>query len=130
MDRQHVMEWVGAYERAWRANDPGAVPQLFTQDVRYARSPYDEPLVGHAAVAEFWTTDAGAEFTLTAEPVAVEDATAVVRALVRYAPPDPQEYTDLWLLRFAADGRVADFEEWAYWPGRSYTARDDDRPAG
>ena len=23
----------------------------------------------------------------------------------------------MWLLRFAPDGSVADFEEWAYWPG-------------
>jgi hypothetical protein len=25
-------------------------------------------------------------------------------------------------LRFAPDGRVADFEEWAYWPGKAYSA--------
>ena len=27
-----------------------------------------------------------------------------------------QEYCDLWVLRFAAAGRVEYFEEW-YWPG-------------
>jgi hypothetical protein len=26
------------------------------------------------------------------------------------------------VLRFAADGRVEDFEEWAYWPGKPYSA--------
>jgi hypothetical protein len=60
-----------------------------------------------------------------AEPVAVQGATAVVRLLVRYETPDEQEYTDLWLLRFAADGRVEDFEEWAYFPGQPYTAAAD-----
>ena len=37
---------------------------------------------------------------------------------------EPQEYTDLWLMRFAADGRVDDFEEWVYWPHKPYTAED------
>ena len=32
-----------------------------------------------------------------------------------------QEYRDLWVLRFAADGRVEHFEEWAYWPDKPYT---------
>ncbi len=56
------------------------------------------------------------------EVVAVDGPTAVARVLVRYLAPKEQEYTDLWLLRFAADGRVEDFEEWAYWPGKPYSA--------
>jgi len=35
-----------------------------------------------------------------------------------------QGYPDLWLIDFAADGRVETFEEWAYCPGRGYTAAD------
>ncbi|MGY1776855.1 hypothetical protein ACI8AV_13430 [Geodermatophilus sp. SYSU D00804] len=62
---------------------------------------------------------------MAAEPVAVEGRDAVVRLEVRYGAPAPQEYRDLWVLRFADDGRVEDFEEWAYWPGRSYTAEAD-----
>jgi hypothetical protein len=29
------------------------------------------------------------------------------------------------VLHFAPDGRVDDFEEWAYWPGRGYSADDE-----
>ena len=36
--------------------------------------------------------------------------------------PVTQEYRDLWILRFAPDGRVEDFEEWAFWPDKPYTA--------
>jgi hypothetical protein len=36
-----------------------------------------------------------------------------------------REYRDLWVMRFAPDGRVEDFEEWVYWPGRAYTAEAD-----
>jgi hypothetical protein len=41
---------------------------------------------------------------------------AVVRAEVSYGDPPTQEYRDLWVIRFAADGRCAWFEEWPFWP--------------
>lgn len=122
MNRDDVMRWVAGYERAWRAGDRQAVTELFTEDARYRASPYEEPKVGHAAIQAFWLDDEGATFTVTAEPVAVEGRDAVVRLAVQYLEPRRQEYRDLWVLRFAADGRVEEFEEWAYWPGRSFTA--------
>ncbi len=123
MTRAAVMRWVRAYEDGWRSEDRSAVGRLFTDDATYLRSPYASPLVGHAAIQEFWVDDDedGSVFTMTAEPVAVEDVDAVVRVLVRYGEPVTQEYRDLWVLRFAADGRVAHFEEWAYWPDKAYT---------
>ena len=60
----------------------------------------------------------------SAEPVAVEGDAAVVRVSVNYGGDSPQEYTDLWVMHFAADGRVDDFEEWAYWPDKPYTAQE------
>ena len=94
-----------------------------TPDARYLRSPYAAPLEGHAAIGDFWVDDEedGAVFRMTAEPVAVEGRDAVVRVLVRYGEPVTQEYRDLWVLRFAEDGRVEHFEEWAYWPDKPYT---------
>jgi ketosteroid isomerase-like protein len=122
MDRATVMQWVTGYEQAWRDGDLDAVAALFTEDAHYRRSPYENSEVGHAAIRAFWLEDDGQPFTMSADPVAVEDRRAVVRLEVRYGEPDHQEYRDLWVLRFADDGRVEDFEEWAYWPGRPYTA--------
>jgi ketosteroid isomerase-like protein len=122
MERAGVMAWVREYERAWRAADVSAVARLFTEDARYRRSPYEPSEVGHAAVRAFWDEDRDEVFTVAAEPVAVEGRDAVVRLDVRYGDPVRQEYRDLWVLRFADDGRVADFEEWAYWPEKAYTA--------
>ncbi|MEN5072992.1 nuclear transport factor 2 family protein [Isoptericola cucumis] len=123
VDRESVLQWVAAYEDAWRSGDDGAVERLFTSDARYARSPYDpDELHGHAAIRGFWLVDEDATFAVTAEPLAVEGDVAVVRLEVRYLEPEAQEYRDLWVLRFAPDGRVADFEEWAYWPGKAWTA--------
>jgi len=116
------MRWVAGYEQAWRDGDVGGVEQLFTPDVVYLRSPYHPPAVGHDAVKAFWREDVGSSFTVAAEPVAVEDGRAVVRLDVRYLTPEQQEYRDLWVLRFAPDGRVAEFEEWPFWPERPYPA--------
>lgn len=122
MDRDNVMRWVAGYERAWRHGDLDAVAELFTEDARYRPSPYEAAEVGHAAIRAFWLDDEGETFTVRAEPIAVEGREAVVRLEVRYGDPPRQEYRDLWVLRFAADGRVEDFEEWAYWPGKPYSA--------
>ncbi len=116
------MQWVAEYERAWRAGDSSAVARLFTEDVSYRRSPYAEPDVGHEGIRSFWREDEGRTFSVQAEPVAVEGYDAVVRLTVHYREPVDQEYRDLWVLRFASDGRVEEFEEWAYWPDKSYVA--------
>jgi ketosteroid isomerase-like protein len=131
MDRDGVMQWVAGYERAWRDNDLDAVEQLFRADAKYRASPYEDPHVGHAAIKEYWTDDEDGEiFTMRAEPVAVDGLDAVVRVEVRYGDPFRQEYRDLWVLRFDEDGRVADFEEWAYWPGKPYFVPDPARDQG
>lgn len=122
MDRDGVMAWVGHYERAWRARDAAAVDALFTPGASYRRSPYEAAEVGHERLRRLWLDDDGEPFTMSADPVAVEGRAAVVRLEVRYGRPVRQEYRDLWVLHFADDGRVEEFEEWAYWPGRPYWA--------
>ena len=122
MDRDQVMAWVQGYIDGWRNEDKSAVKRLFTEDVRYRTGPYEESLVGHPPLEEFWLDDAGRTFTAKPELVAVDGQQAVVFVEVAYGDPVEQEYRDLWLLRFADDGRVDDYEEWAYWPGKPYTA--------
>ena len=122
MDRDGVLRWVDAYERAWRDDNVDAVGDLFTDDATYLRSPYEEPLVGREAIRAFWPDEPGTEFTMTSAPIAVDGDHAVVRVEVEYLRPDPQEYRALWVIRFAPDGRAEWFEEWPFWPGRAYTA--------
>jgi SnoaL-like domain len=123
MTRDEVMLWVDAYERAWRAGDRDAIEQLFTPSARYLRSPYAEPLDGHAAIQDFWVDDDedGTIFAMEAGPVVADGTDAVVRVKIDYGAPVHQEYVDLWVLRFADDGRVEHFEEWACWPDKSFT---------
>ena len=116
------MRWVAEYERAWRGGDVTAVIRLFTDDARCRRSPYEEPAIGHEGIRAFWLDGEGRTFSVVAEPVAVEGRDAVVRLEVRYDDPGVRQYRDLWVLRFSPDGRVEHFEEWAYGPGKAYSA--------
>ena len=125
-DRSIVARWVEAYEKAWRAAGTDALVDLFTPGATYLHSPYSEAVVGVEAIREMWEGDREGPdevFTIDTEIVAVEGATGVVRAQVRYGEPFPQEYRDLWVLRLEQDGRCSWFEEWPYWPGRPYSAR-------
>jgi hypothetical protein len=119
------MRWVDGYIDAWRAEDPRGVERLFTEDAHYRRSPYEKSEVGHDAIKAFWLADAGETFAVRAAPIAVDGTVAVVRVDVTYSEPVDQEYRNLWVLQFGHDGRVRDFEEWAYWPDKPYTASEE-----
>jgi SnoaL-like domain len=125
VDRQHVRDWVAGYERAWRAPGTAALAGLFTAGASYRPGPYDEAVTGLPAIAALWEAEreGPAEvFTMNSDVVAADGDTAVVRVEVRYGDPVRQEYRDLWILRFADDGRCAAFEEWPFWPGQPLTA--------
>jgi ketosteroid isomerase-like protein len=108
MLRDAVTRWLATYEAAWRTAGTEPLRALFTDDASYRMSPYDEP---------------DESFTMQREIVAVDGDTAVVRVEVSYDQP-PGEFRDLWLIRFAADGRCAAFEEWPYAPGQQVGGRD------
>lgn len=117
--RSQVTKWIADYERAWRT--PGTAPlrDLFANDASYQQTPYDAPIAGLIDIASMWEEEReGSDevFTMTSEVVAVEGDTAVVRAQVEYGDPAGQEYLDLWILCFDADGKCAVFEEWPFWP--------------
>ncbi|HUJ04893.1 MAG TPA: nuclear transport factor 2 family protein [Streptosporangiaceae bacterium] len=124
MDATGVQEWVLAYERAWRAPGTEVLGEVFTRDAVYLQGPYEDPVVGLAAIEVMWDAERDGPdevFSMTSEVVAVDGSTAVVRAEVRYGRPVHQEYRDLWVIRFADDGRCASFEEWPFWPDRPQT---------
>ena len=119
VDHGHVMRWVAGYERLWRTPGVAELGTLFTDDAYYSQGPYEAPVVGLPAIARMWEAEragAGEEFRMTAEVVSVGGDTAVVRAEVWYGDPVEQEYRDLWVIRFADDGRCAHYEEWPFAP--------------
>lgn len=125
LGRAEVSLWIAAYELAWRTEGVDGLTDLFTEDATYRMSPYEEPALGIGRIGALWERERQGhdeEFELTHEIVAVEADTAVIRVVVQYGPPDRLQYRDLWIVRFAADGRCREFEEWPFWPGQQIIA--------
>jgi len=119
MDRTAVERWVGDYERLWRTPGTELLADLFVPDASYLPSPWAQPVEGLEAIARFWAAErvgADEEFTMSSDVVAADGGTAVVRVFVKYGAQGDRPWRDLWLLRFAADGRCSSFEEWPFAP--------------
>ncbi|MFK3983351.1 YybH family protein [Micromonospora sp. NPDC050397] len=119
MERAGVSDWVAAYQRIWRTSGTEALATIFTEDATYRQAPYHEPVRGLPAIAQMWEAQREGPdevFAMTSEVVAVDGDTAVVRVQVRYGDPVTEEFRDLWIVRFADDGRCREFEEWPFWP--------------
>jgi ketosteroid isomerase-like protein len=131
IDRAFVSQWLAGYEAAWRAPGTESLTTLFTSDAVYLQSPYEQAVTGLDAIKRMWEEEREGPdevFTLATDIVAVDGPTAVVRAEVVYGDPPRQEYRDLWVIRFAGNGRATWFEEWPYWPGHNYMTDDDPAP--
>lgn len=126
MKSSQVEAWIAGYERAWREAGTSALGELFSEDASYRMSPYEKPARGLGEIAELWERERKGpdeEFEMQYETVAVDGETAVVRVEVRYGGPERFEYRDLWIIRFDADGRCREFEEWPFWPGQEIVAK-------
>ncbi|HEX6256990.1 MAG TPA: nuclear transport factor 2 family protein [Euzebyales bacterium] len=116
-DRDAVERWIAAYETLWRTAGTDRLPELFTPDAAYVPSPWHEPIADADAIARFWDEERDGPnevFTMASDVIAVDGDVAVVRVAVDYA--HGRSWRDLWVLRFAGDGRVSRFEEWPFAP--------------
>lgn len=119
MNRSDVQAWLDHYVGAWRANDPALIRALFTDDAVYRYRPYggeDRARRGIDEIVEAWLEDADDPDAWEAryEPYAVEDDRAVAVGFSRYfatGDEPEQTYHNVFLLRFAPDGRCAEFTE-------------------
>ena len=111
--------WLDRYIAAWRANEAGPIRQLFTDDVVYRWRPYDSHPAAHGIdeLVDAWLgdTDDPNSWEARYEPYAVDGDRAVAVGFSRYrASADEPErtYRNAFLLRFASDGRCAEFTEY------------------
>jgi hypothetical protein len=119
MDRTAVQKWVADYERLWRTPGTELLGELFTPQASYLPSPWAQPLEGLEAIARFWETERDGpdeQFTMASEVVTLDAGTAVVRVNVSYGVAEDRGWRDLWVVRFAEDGRCSRFEEWPFAP--------------
>ena len=117
MDTQTVAAWLDGYSQAWGTYDPEQIGALFSADAVYFYDPFSEPLRGREAIVADWIKDRDEAGTYEGgyRPVVVAGDQAVARGYSRYFNPNgtvEREYDNLFLLRFDADGRCAEFREW------------------
>jgi hypothetical protein len=116
VDADQLTTWMDGYVRAWRSNDPADIGALFTDDAAYFTAPYREPWRGRDAIVAGWLdrkdTDGTWEFAW--EPlVTTAHGLAVIQGRTTYTDEDPPaRYSNLWVMRFAGDGRCHEFTEW------------------
>jgi uncharacterized protein (TIGR02246 family) len=111
VDEQHVRSWVEDYRRAWESNDPNEITALFTEDAAYYPRPYATPWKGHEEILAGWlrNRDGPGATTFEWQQVSLAGAVAVVRGTTAYKR---RTFSNLWVVRLAADGRASEFTEW------------------
>ena len=117
MDEQGVAAWLDGYTQAWGSYDPEKIGALFSEDAVYSYNPFDEPVRGREAIVASWLEDRDDPGTYEGgyRPVLVAGDQAVARGYSRYLDTNgtvADEYDNLFLLRFDADGRCQEFREW------------------
>jgi hypothetical protein len=120
MTVDELQAWLDRYVEAWRTNDPSQVESLFTEDATYRYRPYGGAAhadSGREAIVRAWL-DAGdppGSWEAAYEPYAVDGERAVARGTSRYlasGEAPARTYHNVFLLRFAPDGRCAEFTDY------------------
>jgi uncharacterized protein (TIGR02246 family) len=109
-------EWLARYRRAWIERDAEAASGLFTEDATYREQPFHAPLVGRAAIRDYWRT-----VTASQTDVELRYGQAVVdgrRLAVEWwanlqADDAPLTLAGEFLLQFAETGLCQELRE--YW---------------
>ena len=105
--------WIEQYKTAWASNNPDDIRAMFTDDASYAGTPSDtSPWRGIDAIVEGWLRNADEPDTYTFEYEVLSDTgdLAFVQGLTTYLDERPT-YDNLWVIRFAPDGRATEFIE-------------------
>lgn len=111
MDRR-LADWIAGYRRAWESNDVDDIRALFTEDAEYYTEPYARPWHGQDDIVGGWldARDEPGDFTFQWAPLVVTPDLAAVQATTVYIAE--RTYSNLWIIRFAPDGRASEFTEW------------------
>jgi ketosteroid isomerase-like protein len=119
MDHAAFKTWLDRYIDAWRSLDSPAISDLFSEDATYRYHPWDDPVRGRAAIVADWTgedRDAPGSWEADYRPLTVDGDLGVAVGESRYLTDDrsavDKTYHNVFVCRFDADGRCADFTEY------------------
>lgn len=114
VERDDVTRWIEGYERAWASNERGDIEALFTEDARYFTAPYRKPWEGREAIVDGWLHDRDepGQWRFASDVLAIANDLAFVQGRTEYLVEPPRTYSNLFVIRFAGDGRASEFTEW------------------
>jgi hypothetical protein len=112
----YAERFLDGYIDAWRTNDPDSIRALFAPDATYRSGVRDlEPATGADAIVAHWLEERDEPGTWSysgAVELQTEKA-AVIRGVTTYTDgPKSGVYANVWLVRFAEDGRASEFQDW------------------
>lgn len=110
---ERLDEWMDGYVLAWSSNDEEHIRALFTEDAVYDPQTADGEWEGIEAIVARWQEIDDQEDNWDFEwlPLVESDDLAVITGKTVYQEP-PMSYRNLFVIRFAEDGRCYDFTEW------------------
>ena len=104
---------MGGYVAAWSSNEAGHIAALFTPDAVYDPQTADGEWHGVEEIVAHWQEigDDEDNWDFEWQPLVETDELAIVTCRTRYVEP-PTSYRNLFVIRFAPDGRCHDFTDW------------------
>jgi ketosteroid isomerase-like protein len=112
-----VESWLARYERAWEARDAGLAADLFSENASYTEMPLAPPMVGRAAIRDYWTTVTAdqREIEFESQVLAVDGNTGVAHWHAEFKLESSGARVTLdgvFVLTFDSSGRCESLREW------------------
>lgn len=106
-------QWMDGYVLAWSSNETDHIRALFTEEAVYDPQTEGGEWEGISEIVSRWQEIDDKEDNWDFEwlPLVETDDLAVVTGRTRYFEPE-LSYRNLFVIRFADDGRCSDFTEW------------------
>ncbi|MGH8945112.1 MAG: nuclear transport factor 2 family protein [Acidimicrobiia bacterium] len=110
---ERLDRWMDGYVLAWSSNEEEHIRALFTEEAVYDPQTAGGEWYGIDAIVANWQDidDDEDDWMFQWRPLVETDDLAVVTGTTRYLDP-PADYRNLFVIRFAEDGRCHDFTEW------------------
>jgi ketosteroid isomerase-like protein len=118
-DRATVQRWLDAYVAAWKSYDEKEIADLWTEDAVWVY-PFGIRAMGRDAITAEWMAEkdvfVGRGYDAQYKPIAIDGGVVVTHGRTLFfdgaSGATQGEFDNIWVLRFAPDGRCAEFHEW------------------
>jgi hypothetical protein len=110
---ERLDNWMDGFVLAWSSNDADHIRALFTEDAVYDPQTESGEWDGIEQIVETWQAidDQEENWDFQWQPLVETEDLAVVTGRTQYFDP-AGAFRNLFVIRFADDGRCYDFTEW------------------